>query len=184
MYKEDLLSLNCNLCSLTMPYFSFPRLLARPLMKPNKLYGIEYKQTLFGVHVPRKAPQTEVTDTWLLTFSNSDDAETFADELESIKEQEGGWPERVLANRPKKTPAYRPDTHKRSRKHEDKRELRITEMSEKTLVRYCALTGMYLRVGKKAKEGGFVFNAHSCGLMSMVSRHEITKHLEKLLPDD
>ncbi len=86
-----------------MTYFSFPRLLARPVMKPKKLYGIELNQTLFGVHVPRKAPDTAVTDTWLLTFTRSEDAESFADELQSIKKHEGDWPTRILANRPRKT---------------------------------------------------------------------------------
>lgn len=166
---------------------SLPRLLTRPFIKPRQLYGIEYRSTLFGVHVPRRTDPT-LTDTWLLTFQKREDATIFADDLHGLRDPDGAWPCRIMTGQPKKT-SISPDVAGRGRKHGDEASrrrpegLRIRTFSERALARRCALSGLRLRVGKKAK-GGYIFEASRNSQLYTTTSEDVVRHLEKLMPDD
>lgn len=168
--------------------FSLPRLLAKPLLKPRKLYGIEYNQTLFGVHVPSKK-NPETTETWLLTFTKEDDAATFADELLFAKHENGSWPTRIL----KEQPAVRdsgPFVRSANRTQHIKRHkmehkaLQIKSIEERSLVRHCALTGMLLRVGRKVGSKGYQFERNFRSMFYRASPQEVILHLEDMFEKD
>ncbi len=45
--------------------FSLSGILPRPTLIKNRLFGIQYDSTMYGVHVP-KAQDTSLTETWIL----------------------------------------------------------------------------------------------------------------------
>lgn len=168
--------------------FSLPRLLARPLVKPRKLYGIEYNQTLFGLHVPSKK-NPETTETWLLTFATKDDAANFADDLLLAKQENGSWPTRILKEQPSvrdSGPFVRSaqrTQHVKRQKLEHKA-LQIKSMEERSLLRHCALTGMLLRVGRKVGSKGYQFERSLRSMFYRASPQEVVMHLEDMFERD
>lgn len=165
--------------------YSLPKLIAKPFLKPRRLYGIEYNKTLFGVHVPCKQ-HPETTETWLLTFVKRDDAANFADELLLDKQEKGNWPTRIV-----KQPAVldagsfwtirsanRPQNVKR---HKLKLEgLQIKSIEERTLLQLCAVTGILLHIGRKVGGKGFQFERSFRNLFYKASPQEVVLHLEDM----
>ena len=172
---------------LNMIGVALPRLMARPFLKPRRLYGIEYNKTLFGVHVPCKQ-HPETTETWLLTFVKRQDAANFADELLLDKQEKGKWPTRIV-----KQPAVldagsfwtirsanRPQNAKRQKLERDGACLQIKSIEERTLLQLCAVTGILLHIGRKVGGKGFQFERSFRNLFYKASPQEVVLHLEDM----
>lgn len=166
----------------SMISFSIPRLLVKPFVKPRKLYGIGYKQTLFGVHVPcKKYPET--TETWLLAFGRKDDAANFADELLLDKEEKGCWPTRIIRQPAVRNSPFwtvRARNRYQRRQKREKNVLQIIVIEERSLLYLCAVTGMLLHIGRKVGSKGFQFERSFKNWFYKASQQEMILHLEDM----
>ena len=151
----------------TMNHLSIPRLVTKTLFKPRELYGIEYNNTLFGIHVPRRV-ETHLTETHLFAFSRQQDAKDFLEELLYLKSVQGKWPSRIVKTTLQKRGSgilMRSSKHKQQYAQADEfatsKELSLQKLNTKKILRQCAMTGMLLRIGRKLPGGeGFLFESH------------------------
>lgn len=127
----------------------------------KKVYSVEYNRTMFGVHVPHRI-DSALTETYLLTFRNRQDAKDFAIELSRMKTENGEWPSRVIKQPNErglmlrcKTPLENKEFYRKAARAEG---LHIRENDRMSLLRLCALTGILLRIARRLRNGeGFVF---------------------------
>lgn len=141
----------------------------------NKLYAIQYRKTLYGVHAPRPE-QPHVSETRIMTFTTKEHAAREADLLAHNRCQKTGmWPCRVLEdiNRPeglvvplkKGCHLYEPG-------------LKVVTLQRKKFIRQCGLNGLSLRVVDMNAKRLFDLRAES-GVMK-VSAKEQCQQLERL----
>ncbi len=168
-----------------MSPLSIPLLLARPLLRPKKLYGIEYNRTLFGVHVPRQLDK-DLTETYLFAFTSQKDARDFLVELLHNRKKNGEWPSRILKRCPKHRGSGLKWTYNKSKISYDVEQatsegLTVCTLEAKKILCQCALSGMLLRIGKKLPDGtGFVFESDNMSFWR-VNKNQIICYLMGLI---
>lgn len=112
------------------------------LPKPcPRLYAIQYRNTLYGIHAPNKSAPG-ITNTFLLTFTDRQKAEHEADILSYNKNLRGKWPSRIVSDgRPQSLILPR-----RAGCHIWEPCLAIVAYKRHTLFRQCSMNGLSIRI--------------------------------------
>ena len=112
------------------------------LPKPfPKLYAIQYRNSLYGFHRPAKNA-SGISNTYLLTFTDRQEAEHEADILSYNKNLTGKWPSRIMNDScpqslvlPRRAGCYLWEPC-----------LAVVEYKQHMLVRQCSMNGLCVRI--------------------------------------